>query len=101
MAWEEPPPKQMLLKMADIQIQLEQKWLQLYWPDDSRWWPAQVIQVNAKRNRAQLLYETGQSLCPPVSSPVICTIDHCILSLLLYYNLFVACSNRQHVTEQL
>ena len=58
-AWEEPPPRQMLLRMRDIQPQLQQKWLQLYWPDDSRWWPAQVTEVNPKRHRAHLLYETG------------------------------------------
>ena len=49
----------MLLRMSDIQPQLQQKWLQLYWPDDSRWWPAQVTQVTPKRHRAHLLYETG------------------------------------------
>ncbi|DBA99749.1 TPA: hypothetical protein ACH3X3_012298 [Trebouxia sp. C0006] len=59
-AWEEPPPRQMLLRMRDIQPQLQQKWLQLYWPDDSRWWPAQVTEVNPKRHRAHLLYETGE-----------------------------------------
>lgn len=59
-AWEEPPPRQMLLRMRDVQAQLQDKWLQLYWPDDSRWWPAQVTHVNAKRNRALLLYETGE-----------------------------------------
>lgn len=52
----------MLLRMRDVQAQLQDKWLQLYWPDDSRWWPAQVTHVNAKRNRALLLYETGQPL---------------------------------------
>ena len=61
-AWEEPPPRQMLLRMRDIQPQLQQKWLQLYWPDDSRWWPAQVTEVNPKRHRAHLLYETGAPL---------------------------------------
>lgn len=59
-AWEEPPPRQMLLRMRDVQAQLQDKWLQLYWPDDSRWWPAQVTHVNPKRHRALLLYETGQ-----------------------------------------
>lgn len=49
----------MLLRMRDVQPQLQDKWLQLYWPDDSRWWPAQVIHVNLKRHRALLLYETG------------------------------------------
>ena len=49
----------MLLRMRDIQPQLQQKWLQLYWPDDSRWWPAQVTEVSPKRHRAHLLYETG------------------------------------------
>ncbi len=48
--------------MRDIQPQLQQKWLQLYWPDDSRWWPAQVIEVNTKRHQAHLLYETGLPL---------------------------------------
>ena len=52
----------MLLRMRDIQPQLQQKWLQLYWPDDSRWWPAQVTEVNPKRHRAHLLYETGVPL---------------------------------------
>ena len=61
-AWEEPPPRQMLLHMRDVQPQLQDKWLQLYWPDDSRWWPAQVIHVNPRRHRALLLYETGLPL---------------------------------------
>ena len=61
-AWEEPPPRQMLLRMRDVQPQLQDKWLQLYWPDDSRWWPAQVIHVNPRRHRALLLYETGLPL---------------------------------------
>ena len=52
----------MLLRMRDIQPQLQDKWLQLYWPDDSRWWPAQVTHVNPKRHRALLLYETGLPL---------------------------------------
>lgn len=49
----------MLLRMRDVLPQLQDKWLQLYWPDDSRWWPAQVIHVNHRRHRALLLYETG------------------------------------------
>ena len=48
--------------MRDVQPQLQDKWLQLYWPDDSRWWPAQVVVVNPKRHRALLLYETGLPL---------------------------------------
>ena len=87
LAWDEPPPKQMLLRMQDIQPQLQQKWLQLYWPDDQRWWPAQVIQVNTKRNRAQLLYETGMFV--PTVTLHTCTMQvdsQFMLLCLLYFN---------------
>lgn len=59
-AWQEAPPRQMLLRMRDIQPAMQEKWLQLYWPDDGKWWPAQVIQVDPKAHKAQLLYETGK-----------------------------------------
>ena len=52
----------MLLRMRDIQLAMQGKWLQLYWPDDGMWWPAQVTQVDTKAHRAKLLYETGEIL---------------------------------------
>ena len=80
-AWEEPPPRQMLLHMRDIQTHLQQKWLQLYWPDDSRWWPAQVLEVNPKRNRAHLLYETGLAPAPLVMALSLGDESHARLSV--------------------
>ena len=54
----------MLLRMKDIQPAMQDKWLQLYWPDDGKWWPAQVSEVDTKAHRAHLLYETGKLALP-------------------------------------
>ena len=74
----------MLLRMRDVQPQLQDTWLQLYWPDDSRWWPAQVISINPKRQRALLLYDTGQLLrllllllLPPIGLVADCRAAAC------------------------
>ena len=58
-AWEEPPQKQLVLKPTDITKALQKKWLQLYWPDDGKWWPCQVVFVDPRRKTANVLYETG------------------------------------------
>ena len=55
-----PPPKAMLLKPKDVRASLTGKWLQLFWPDDGRWWPGQVVDINVKKHTALLLYETGR-----------------------------------------
>lgn len=55
------PPRQMLLRLKDIRSALKEKWLQLFWPDDERWWPGQVVDINVKKHTALLLYETGKS----------------------------------------
>ena len=47
------------LKMKDIRHSLKDRWLQLFWPDDGRWWPAQVTDVRVKERKINLLYRTG------------------------------------------
>lgn len=58
-AWEQPPQKQLALKLTDVNKSLTSKWLQLYWPDDGKWWPGQVLTVDARKKTVTLLYETG------------------------------------------
>ena len=60
-AWSKKPPKDMLLRLADMKPALKQKWLQLFWPEDKRWWPGQITDINTRSNLALLLYETGAS----------------------------------------
>ena len=63
-AWEEPPKKQLALKPTDVTTRLSKKWLQLYWPDDGKWWPCQVATVDIRKKTVTLIYETGTSfLC--------------------------------------
>ena len=59
-AWEEPPKKQLALKPTDLTARLNKKWLQLYWPDDGKWWPCQVATVDVRKKTVTLIYETGQ-----------------------------------------
>lgn len=62
-AWEEPPKKQLALKPADLTARLNKKWLQLYWPDDGKWWPCQVATVDVRKKTVTLIYETGIFEC--------------------------------------
>ncbi len=39
---------------------LQDKWLQVYWPDDNRWWPGRVTDINVRERRVVLLYETSE-----------------------------------------
>ncbi|KAK9810385.1 hypothetical protein WJX72_009789 [[Myrmecia] bisecta] len=59
-AWEDAPDRKLHLKVKDIRLSLKGKWLQLYWPDDNRWWPGQVLDVNVKNRNLHMLYETGE-----------------------------------------
>lgn len=68
-AWEEPPQKQLVLKMTDITKALQKKWLQLYWPDDGKWWPCQVVLVDPRKKTANVLYETGNFLGVLILNP--------------------------------
>ena len=58
-AWDTSPDKTLRLKMKDIKQSLKDRWLQLFWPEDGRWWPGQVIEVHAKERKISLLYKTG------------------------------------------
>lgn len=51
---------------------LHNKWLQVYWPDDRKWWPGRVADINVRERRVVLLYDTSarQSL-----------VSHCSLSV--------------------
>lgn len=40
-------------------VALQGKWLQVYWPDDARWWPGKVASVSVKERNIKLLYETS------------------------------------------
>lgn len=64
----------MLLRLKDIQLAMQDKWLQLYWPDDGKWWPAQVTEVDTKAHRAKLLYETGKIRSQTNIFHVTCTV---------------------------
>ncbi len=48
--------------MKDIKHSLKERWLQLFWPEDGRWWPGQVTEVHAKERKISLLYKTGAHL---------------------------------------
>ena len=63
-AWEEPPKKQLALKPTDLTARLNKKWLQLYWPDDGKWWPCQVATVDVRKKTVTLIYETGAAILP-------------------------------------
>lgn len=67
-AWEASPDKALRLKMKDIKQSLKDRWLQLFWPEDGRWWPGQVIEVHAKERKISLLYKTGA--CPHACCPI-------------------------------
>lgn len=58
-AWDSSPDKALRLKMKDIKQSLKERWLQLFWPEDGRWWPGQVTEVHAKERKISLLYKTG------------------------------------------
>ena len=60
-AKEDPPQKQLGLKLTDVNKSLTGKWLQLYWPDDGKWWPCQVLTVDSRKKTVTLLYETGKA----------------------------------------
>ncbi|BDA40625.1 hypothetical protein COCOBI_01-2780 [Coccomyxa sp. Obi] len=59
-AWDTTPDKALRLKMKDIKQSLKDRWLQLFWPEDGRWWPGQVTEVHAKERKISLLYKTGE-----------------------------------------
>ena len=61
-AWADAPDRGLRLRMGDIRPALRERWLQLFWPDDGRWWPGQVLDVRPKERRIGLLYKTG-GLC--------------------------------------
>jgi len=61
---EKPPKKQLALKISDLTKRLEKKWLQIYWPDDGKWWPCEVALVDIRKKTATLIYETGKPLRP-------------------------------------
>lgn len=55
--------------MADARSLLEGQWLQLFWPDDGTWWPAQVLEMDVRACTCTLLYETGT--CSPPALPLL------------------------------
>ena len=54
---------------------LQHKWLQVYWPDDNRWWPGQVADINVRERRVVLLYETSTQLLPTYSFTAVCAFN--------------------------
>ena len=61
-AWAAAPDRGLRLRMKDIRPALRERWLQLFWPDDGRWWPGQVLDVRPRERRISLLYKTGAGL---------------------------------------
>jgi hypothetical protein len=58
-AWEAAPEKLLRLRVKDVRNTLKERWLQLFWPADRRWWPGQVLDIRCKERKVHLLYKTG------------------------------------------
>lgn len=65
-AWEAAPEKLLRLRVKDVRNTLKERWLQLFWPEDGRWWPGQVLDIRCKERKIRLLYKTGA--CPSAYS---------------------------------
>lgn len=66
-AWEAAPEKLLRLRVKDVRNTLKERWLQLFWPEDGRWWPGQVLDIRCKERKVHLLYKTGAhglGICP-------------------------------------
>ncbi len=50
--------------MKDVRNTLKERWLQLFWPEDGRWWPGQVLDIRCKERKVHLLYKTGARPAP-------------------------------------
>ena len=61
-AWEAAPGKLLRLRVKDVRNTLKERWLQLFWPEDGRWWPGQVLDIRCKERKVHLMYKTGA--CP-------------------------------------
>lgn len=61
-AWEAAPEKLLRLRVKDVRNTLKERWLQLFWPEDGRWWPGQVLDIRCKERKIHLLYKTGALL---------------------------------------
>lgn len=57
----EVPDKSLMLKLKDIRKNLVGKQLLLFWPDEGAWYRVEVLEVNARKRIAMVLYETGES----------------------------------------
>ena len=62
-AWEAAPGKPLRLRVKDVRNTLKERWLQLFWPEDGRWWPGRVLDIRCKVRKVHLLYKTGACLC--------------------------------------
>ena len=58
-AWEAAPQKLLRLRVKDVRNTLKERWLQLFWPEDGRWWPGKVLDIRCKERKIHLLYKTG------------------------------------------
>ncbi len=63
-AWEAAPEKPLRLRVKDVRNTLKERWLQLFWPEDGRWWPGQVLDIRCKERKVHLLYKTGARPAP-------------------------------------
>lgn len=55
------PDKSLMLKLKDIRKSLVGKQLLLFWPDEGAWYKVEVLELNAKKRIAVVLYDTGES----------------------------------------
>ena len=58
-AWKAAPQKLLRLRIKDVRNTLKERWLQLFWPEDGRWWPGKVLDIRCKERKIHLLYKTG------------------------------------------
>ncbi len=63
-AWAAAPDKLLRLRVKDVRNTLKERWLQLFWPEDGRWWPGQVLDIRCKERKIHLMYKTGAFSCP-------------------------------------
>ena len=65
-AWKAAPQKLLRLRIKDVRNTLKERWLQLFWPEDGRWWPGKVLDIRCKERKVHLLYKTGGPRLPLV-----------------------------------
>ncbi|KAK9862730.1 hypothetical protein WJX84_002760 [Apatococcus fuscideae] len=52
--------QRVMLRKKDLSMDLVDRHLQVFWPDDGTWWPGKVTALNLKKCEMTLFYETGE-----------------------------------------